>query len=76
MLHGWTSREPVLGEHREIVTVNGLFRPFLLVQGRAAGIWGLAGGVITQQRFEPLPPAVDKALAGDAADVRRFLAVA
>ncbi|HEY1641110.1 MAG TPA: winged helix DNA-binding domain-containing protein [Streptosporangiaceae bacterium] len=73
LLHGWTSREPVLGEHREIVTVNGLFRPFLLVGGRAAGTWGLAGGVITEQRFGPLPAAVDKAVAADAADVRRFL---
>jgi hypothetical protein len=73
VLHGWTSREPILGEHREIVTVNGLFRPFLLVQGRAAGIWSLAGGVIEEKRFGPLPAAVDEAVAGDAADVRRFL---
>lgn len=73
VLHGWTSREPILGEHREIVTVNGLFRPFLLVQGRAAGIWSLAGGVIGEKRFGPLPAEVDEAVAVDAADVRRFL---
>ncbi|HEU5417794.1 MAG TPA: winged helix DNA-binding domain-containing protein [Streptosporangiaceae bacterium] len=75
VLHGWTSREPVLGEHREVVTVNGLFRPFLLVEGRAAGLWSLSGGVITEQRFGPLPGDVAAAVAADAADVRRFLAL-
>jgi hypothetical protein len=73
VLHGWTSREPILGEHRGIVTVNGLFRPFLLVAGRAAGTWSLAGGVIELNRFGDLPGAAADALAADAADVRRFL---
>ena len=76
VLHGWISREPVLGEHREVITVNGLFRPFLLVGGRAAGLWSLSGGVITEQRFGDLPADVAAAVAADAADVRRFLALA
>jgi len=73
LLHGWTDREPILGAHREIVTVNGLFRPFALVAGRAAGTWGLAGGEVTLDRFRDLPAAVERELEAEADDVRRFL---
>ena len=41
VLLGWRSREDIVGAHRGIVTTNGLFRPFALVDGRAAGIWSL-----------------------------------
>src|SRR5215475_11562909 len=44
VLLGWSSRAPVLGERQDIVTVNGLFRPFALVAGRAAGIWAYRHG--------------------------------
>jgi Winged helix DNA-binding domain len=73
LLHGWVSRAPILGEHRGIVTVNGLFRPFALVAGRAVGTWSLAGGVVTLNRFGELPGDVEDALAAEAADVLRFL---
>jgi hypothetical protein len=76
LLHGWVSREPILGEHRGIVTVNGLFRPFALVAGRAAGTWSLAGGVLTVDRFSELPDAAEQELAAETADVRRFLGLA
>src|SRR4029077_497250 len=36
LLLGWTSRERVLGPHTHLVTMNGIFRPFALVKGRAA----------------------------------------
>jgi Winged helix DNA-binding domain len=74
VLLGWESREPVLGGHADIVTVNGLFRPFGLVAGRAIGIWAYAGGRVTLDRFAPLPADVESALAADARDVERFLA--
>jgi Winged helix DNA-binding domain len=73
VLHGWVSREPILGEHHGVVTVNGLFRPFALVAGRAAATWSLRGGVVTLDRFAELPGDVEDALAADTADVRRFL---
>jgi hypothetical protein len=73
VLHGWVSREPILGEHRAVVTVNGLFRPFALVAGRAVATWSLPGGGVTLNRFAELPGDVEDALAADAADVRRFL---
>ena len=73
LLHGWVSREPVLGEHRAVVTVNGLFRPFALVAGRAAGLWRLPRGKVELEPFGGLTEKDAAALEGDAADVERFL---
>lgn len=73
LLHGWVSREPILGQHTGVITVNGLFRPFALVDGRAAAIWGLSGGVVTLSPFAELPADVEAALAAEADAVRRFL---
>src|SRR6185436_10800684 len=44
VLHGWVSREPILAGHAGIVTDNGLFRPFALVDGRAVATWRLDRG--------------------------------
>jgi len=73
LLHGWTHREPILGPHRQIITVNGLFRPFALAGGRAVGTWRLAGGAVALAPFGPLPEPVAAALRAEAADVVRFL---
>ena len=75
LLLGWTSRDDVLGPHRGIVTVNGLFRPFALVRGRAVGTWRYAGGEVALEPFGPLARRDAAALARDAADVVRFLAI-
>lgn len=74
LLLGWTSREPVLGGATAIVTVNGLFRPFALVDGRAAATWGMPAGRVELSPFAPLDLADAAALEADAADVQRFLA--
>jgi hypothetical protein len=74
VLMGWESRDPVLAGHQEVVTVNGLFRPFALVAGKAAGIWAYQAGQVELDRFGPLAPAAEDALAADARDVRRYLA--
>jgi hypothetical protein len=73
LLHGWVSREPILGPHRGIVTVNGLFRPFALVDGRAVATWGLARGAVTMDWLEDVAGPARTGLATDEADVRRFL---
>jgi hypothetical protein len=72
LLLGWVDRTPVVGEYLQLVTTNGLFRAFALVDGRAVATWSVAGGV-TVNPFEPLDPAVTVALEAEAADVRRFL---
>jgi Winged helix DNA-binding domain len=73
LLHGWQSREPVLGGHQQVVTVNGLFRPFALVDGMAAGIWSLPAGEVKLAEFGGLSAGARSALAADASDVLRFL---
>jgi hypothetical protein len=73
VLLGWTSREPLLGDHRARVTVEGLFRPFALVRGRAAATWSLRGGEVLLEPFGRLSPRDAAALDDEAADVVRFL---
>jgi hypothetical protein len=73
VLLGWVSREPIVGRHRELVTTNGLFRPFAMVSGRAVATWGLAGGKITTKPLERLSRSALAALDQDAAAVLEFL---
>ena len=73
VLLGWASRAAILGPHQHIVTVNGLFRPFALVDGQAAGTWSWSGGEVAFEKFAELPAEIEDALAADARDVRRFL---
>ena len=71
--HGWASRAFIVGRHEGIVTGNGLFRPFALVDGRAVATWDLAGGQVTIRPLERIDRAHLRALVTDAADVLRFL---
>jgi hypothetical protein len=72
-LLGWASREQVVGADDTTVAVNGLFRPFALVEGAAVGTWSLSRGRVALAPFRPLSDADAAALAEDAADVERFL---
>ena len=54
VLLGWRSRAEIVGDHRGIVTVNGIFRPIALVDGVAAATWGLDRGCA--HRAPPPPP--------------------
>jgi hypothetical protein len=73
LLHGWVSREPFVGKHRQVVTTNGLFRPVALVGGRVVATWGLADGTVTIRTLEPVDATATEALRKDAAAVLRFL---
>jgi len=73
LLLGWASRDPITGPHKQIVTTNGLFRPFALSDGRAVATWTFAGGQVTLAPFAPLAPETEVALTADATDVTRFL---
>jgi hypothetical protein len=75
LLLGWCSREAIVGANRSLVTVNGLFRPFALVRGRAAAGWKLAAGRVELAPFERLTRADTAALQADAADVLRYLSL-
>lgn len=76
VLLGWTSREDILGPHTHLVTRNGIFHPFAMVNGKAVAKWGLAGGKLTLEPLHDIPAKAAKALDADAGAVTRFLSVA
>jgi hypothetical protein len=74
LLLGWRSREALLGAHHErIVTVNGIFRPFALVKGRATATWTLSAGRVAVEPFAAIARSDERALRADAQDVVRYL---
>ena len=73
VLLGWASRTDILADHQGIVTVNGLFRPFALVDGRAAGVWSWTSGQVVLGPFAQLSTSAESVLAAEARDVQRFL---
>ncbi len=73
VLLGWTSREQILGPHTHLVTMNGIFRPFALVKGRAAANWKLNRGRVAIEPLGKLTKTAMAELDADAADVERFL---
>jgi hypothetical protein len=73
LLLGWTSREEVVGPHKVLVTTNGIFRPFALVDGRAVSTWRLASGKLTIEHLGKVGKADAAALAEDADRVLEFL---
>jgi hypothetical protein len=73
LLHGWRSREPLVGSHQGVVTTNGVFRPTAVVGGRVLATWGLAAGTLTISLLEPLTEPVRHALVLDAARLLEYL---
>jgi hypothetical protein len=73
LLLGWTSREEVVGPHEVLVTTNGIFRPFALVDGRAVARWGLAGGKVTIEHLGKVRKKDAAALELEAQRVLEFL---
>jgi len=73
VLLGWTSREEIIGPHKLLVTNNGLFRPFCMVDGRAVATWRLAGGKLTIEHLSKVKKKDAAALEADAARVLEFL---
>jgi hypothetical protein len=73
VLLGWTSRKEILGRHKGIVTVNGLFRPFALVRGHAVATWSFTAGEVELRPFGRMSRKDKAALDSDAIDVARYL---
>jgi Winged helix DNA-binding domain len=73
VLMGWTSREWLVGSHRAVIAVNGLFRPFALIDGCAVATWKMPAGEVVLEPFDRLTRKHDAALQADARDVVRFL---
>lgn len=73
LLLGWTSRDEVVGPHKMLVTINGIFRPFALVDGRAVATWRLAGGKVTIEHLAKVRKKDAAALDAEAQRVLEFL---
>jgi hypothetical protein len=73
LLLGWASREDVVGEHKLLVTTNGIFRPFALVDGRAVSTWRLPKGEVEIEHLERVTKKAAGRLEADAAAVEAFL---
>lgn len=74
VLLGWTSRDDIVGPHKALVTINGIFHPFAMVDGRAVARWRFPGGKVTIEPLGRVTRKAMKALEADAAEVERFLA--
>jgi hypothetical protein len=74
VLLGWREREFLVGAHQVVFMVNGLFRPFALVRGRAAATWRLQGGKVSIDPLDELAADDAAALEHDAQDVLAYLA--
>ena len=74
LLLGWTSREEVVGPHKMLVTMNGIFRPFALVDGRAVSTWRFANGKVTIEHLGKVTKKAAAALEADAREVEEFMA--
>jgi Winged helix DNA-binding domain len=73
LLLGWTSREEVVGPHKLLVTINGIFKPFALVDGRAVATWRLAAGKVTIEHLSKVTKKDAAALEEEAQRVLGFL---
>jgi len=73
LLLGWASRDDVIGVHQGLVTINGIFRPFALVDGRAVSTWRLAGGKLTIEHLGKVSKKAAQELDADAGAVLEFL---
>jgi hypothetical protein len=73
LLLGWTSREEVIGDHKGLVTMNGVFKPFALVKGRAVSTWRLPKGKVEIEHLEDVTKKAAGQLEADATAVEAFL---
>jgi Winged helix DNA-binding domain len=73
VLLGWRSREPILGSHQGVVTINGIFRPIAIVRGQAVGTWRLVAGKVLLEPFDKVSRRDTAKLTADAKDLERYL---
>lgn len=73
LLMAWADRTPILGDHLDLVTTNGIFKAFAFVAGRTVGTWSVAGNAVAMDLREPVSAAELAALEDDARDVERYL---
>ncbi|MBS1843706.1 MAG: AlkZ family DNA glycosylase [Actinobacteria bacterium] len=73
LLLGWASRDAVIGDHKGLVTTNGVFYPFALVKGRAVARWRLPNGKVAIEHLENITKTTARRLEADAREVEEYL---
>ncbi|HLW94982.1 MAG TPA: winged helix DNA-binding domain-containing protein [Solirubrobacteraceae bacterium] len=75
LLLGWSDRDLIVGEDQQRIVNGGVFRPFALIAGRAAGTWSLERGRVSLDLWDKSPPrpSTAAALAREAAAVESYL---
>lgn len=75
ILHGWASRDFLIPRERDrkVVTINGIFKPTILVEGQVVGTWARPGGKVELQPFDRLTGETRAALDTEAEAISAFL---
>ena len=73
LLLGWHSRGLVLDQPQEVVTVNGIVKASVLVDGRVAGTWTMSGGQVKLQLWNRQSRATTAELGREASAVEAYL---
>jgi Winged helix DNA-binding domain len=74
LLLGWRSRELVVDRPQKAITNNGIIRAIALVDGRAAGTWGMRQGRVHLDLWQEPNEDTAAALADEAAAIEAYLA--
>jgi Winged helix DNA-binding domain len=75
LLLGWRSRALVLDDPQEVVTTNGIIKPIVLIDGRAAGTWAMTAGRVTLNLWNDPDTTITAALANEAIAIEGYLSV-
>lgn len=73
VLLGWRSRELVLHDPQGIITTNGIIKPIVLIDGRAAGTWAMPKGRVRLSLWKSVNAATAEALEAEASAVEAYL---
>jgi hypothetical protein len=73
LLLGWRSRANLVREAEAAVISGGIFRSFVLAEGRVQGLWRVKGGQVEIELLPGANPAHQDALAAESEAIRRFL---
>lgn len=76
VLHGWASRDFLIpgARERKVVTINGIFRPTMLVEGQVVGTWTMPRAGVELRPFGRINRETEAALKAEADAVERYLA--
>ena len=69
-LVGWASRAEITGPREPRIVSGGIFRPYALVGGRAAGVWRWTDGEVVLEVLEELSGRALRKLEREAAEVK------